>query len=76
MNWESEKECFEGVAKALSTLFMLPAGMPKEESIHIIRDLLLPAMRTCIMVPSSSLIDQSLLELTSLEQLYKVFERC
>ncbi len=75
-NWEVEKDCFRDVSIRVGEYYSrLDPNNP-----HICKDLemyFLPALRKYL-VPSNSLgiVPSVLLEIATLDQLYKIFERC
>lgn len=69
VDWSDEKICIEGVAKALSTLY-LPTFASKTDDIRLIFD----AAKTSF-VPSRALVP-GVVEIANLPGLYRVFERC
>ncbi|KAH6909546.1 DNA binding protein [Coprinopsis sp. MPI-PUGE-AT-0042] len=88
VDWTSEKECFETFLHELS-YFYAPLTFPdavaqdsdeaakEQESAERwqIQHVLFPAMRRYI-CPPKSLLDNDVVQIASLPELYKVFERC
>ncbi|KAF9447828.1 DNA mismatch repair protein MutL [Macrolepiota fuliginosa MF-IS2] len=89
VDWTSEMECFDTFLRELAYFYSLGAmfsqssesEMSKEEGLHDkadrwqIQHALFPAMRHYLL-PPKSLLDQDVVQVASLHDLYKVFERC
>jgi len=86
VNWAEEKPCFHGVCRELGSYYaQLPATASQEDHAATVRHTIFPAVST-LLVPtkdmmakagsSSSSYDDCFATMTSLPQLYKVFERC
>jgi len=71
VEWEDEEACFQGVAKELALLFRIDGD--DEEKVHNDVWKIFPYLTTDRFQPPSSC---EVLELTRLEKLYRVFERC
>eukprot|EP00898_Chlorokybus_atmophyticus_P001568 jgi/Chlat1/2411/Chrsp17S02666 len=88
VDWDSEKACFESVARAIATLYACHAddcdvsdggdGAEKEKQQREwnIEHVLLPAMRLFVKPPACMATDGSAIQVACLETLYKIFERC
>lgn len=80
VNWESEKECFDTFSRQTAIFFsqtnpetsedVLKGEIWKQE--HVI----FPAIRRYFLPPSSFVNNGAILQIASLGDLYKVFERC
>ena len=92
MNWTSETECFESFLRELAYFYVpgpissdpsIPIAVSEtDEDIAgskaerwQIQHILFPAMRRYLAAPKS-LLDVDVVQVASLPDLYKVFERC
>ena len=89
VDWMSEMECFDTFFRELAYFYSLGATfahkpgseMSKEDESHDkaerwqIQHVLFPAMRHYLQ-PPKSLLDRDVVQIASLHDLYKVFERC
>lgn len=92
VDWENENNCFQDVSQELSILFSrfeLEDDIADDDTISsrssvlsknsrdILQNLFIPAFKQ-LLIPQRSfaLNGTSVIELTSLEKLYKIFERC
>ena len=83
-----EKACFRTVADALAAFhagagdfdFVAPektiSAEAEPERVRSIRQFVFPAMRRCLYPSKVSAVQGVATQLASLEQLYRVFERC
>jgi len=87
IDWEDELLCFQGIARELSKLYSTIVSWSEDnrKSIdQIVSCALYPAFRAYLIPPimdpsdceSFAAIGRNIIQLTSLEKLYKVFERC
>lgn len=86
VDWSSEEECFDTFIRELA-YFYTPVPSPSKQSNDEeeedqykaerwqIQHILFPAMRRYLTAPKS-LLDRDVLQVASLPELYKVFERC
>lgn len=80
VNWESEKECFDTFSRQTAIFYSQPNPDKTPESLkaeewkqeHII----FPAIRKNFLPPTSFVHNGAILQIASLNDLYKVFERC
>lgn len=84
VDWESEKDCFQEVAQELATFYSRLPLDDADDFRHlsssaktIVQNIFVPAYKQ-LLIPQRSLMEDrtSIIEVTSLEKLYKVFERC
>lgn len=91
VNWTSEKDCFSSVLREIA-FFNSPEPLPSlvpedisslseeekrkhDEHVRQLKHVMFPAMR--YLQPPSTMIDsKAIVHVASLENLYKVFERC
>ncbi|XP_038219461.1 DNA mismatch repair protein Mlh1 [Zerene cesonia] len=80
VNWESEKECFDTFSRQTAIFYSQPNPNDSNEAMkseqwkqeHII----FPAIRRYFLPPTSFVNNGAILQIASLNDLYKVFERC
>ncbi|CAB3258372.1 unnamed protein product [Arctia plantaginis] len=80
VNWDSEKECFDTFSRQTAIFYSQPNPDKTPESLkaeewkqeHII----FPAIRKNFLPPTSFVHNGAILQIASLNDLYKVFERC
>ncbi|XP_048486504.1 DNA mismatch repair protein Mlh1 [Plutella xylostella] len=80
VNWESEKDCFDNFARQTAIFYSQPNPDNSPEVVkseqwkqeHVI----FPAIRRNFLPPSSFVTNGAMLQIASLNDLYKVFERC
>ncbi|GAM26719.1 hypothetical protein SAMD00019534_098940 [Acytostelium subglobosum LB1] len=92
VDWEFEKECFDSIAKELSVFYKIEASLPVDNNNNnntstthngqkrngrewVIQHLIFPALKRLV-PPKSFSNDGTIIMVTSLEKLFKVFERC
>lgn len=90
MDWTEEKACFDSILRELAYFHItspLPTQPEEEDEDGVnedeaarqqwqIQHVLVPALRSYL-VPPKTLIDQkAIVQVASLPELYKVFERC
>ena len=80
--WRYEKACFENVARALGTCYAtLPSDDADEKVLNeraeaVLKTSILPALKTLLLPPEDLADADAVIKLTSLERMYRVFERC
>ena len=84
MDWNAEKECFAFFLRELA-YFYSPCPLPNPAQGHSdtgerrerwqIEHSLFPCMRKYL-IPPKSLLDRDVVQVASLPDLYRVFERC
>ncbi|CAH4037069.1 unnamed protein product [Pieris brassicae] len=80
VNWDSEKECFDTLSRQTAIFYSQPNPDDNENVLksefwkqeHII----FPAIRRYFLPPTSFVDSGAILQIASLSDLYKVFERC
>ncbi|XP_052752824.1 DNA mismatch repair protein Mlh1 isoform X2 [Galleria mellonella] len=80
VNWNSEKECFDSFSRETAVFYSQPNPDPNAEVAkseywkqeHVI----FPAIRRNFLPPTSFVSNGAILQIASLNDLYKVFERC
>lgn len=89
VDWTSETECFDTFLRELAYFYSLGATFPQTPESGVSKDeqsqdkaerwqvqhALFPAMRHYLLAPKS-LLDRDVVQVASLHDLYKVFERC
>jgi len=90
VEWTSEKECFDSFLRELAYFYVpepLPSAAADDEETSIdekqldkaqrwqIEHVLFPCMRRYLAAPKS-LLDRDVVQVASLPDLYRVFERC
>ena len=91
VEWATEKECFEGVAKETAAFYSVRevAGRsPRYDTgqhggaaeagdwRRAVEHLVYPAIKRLLLPPTSCLNDRTIVQVANLPDLYKVFERC
>jgi DNA mismatch repair protein MLH1 len=83
--WKFEQECFDCLALELARFYALkPCCFPEgadntsklEERKWMIEHAIFPSVRQRFVPPQSMAQDGTIVQVASLEKLYKVFERC
>jgi len=82
VNWNSEKECFQSFLRELA-FFYNPASLPgrleptegETAERWQLQHVLFPTMRRYFIAPKT-LLDQDVVQIANLPDLYRVFERC
>jgi DNA mismatch repair protein MLH1 len=87
VNWSSEKDCFDSFLRELAYFYVpgplvpapvLSSSVPRDEEKAErwqIQHVLFPTMRRYLITPKS-LLDRDVVQVASLPDLYRVFERC
>lgn len=78
VNYDNEKECFKNISTEIANFYSKWSLSPSKDKDfnHIMQHIIFPKIRQSLVPPKKFLTDGTLLKLTSLQQLYKVFERC
>lgn len=77
VNYEDEKECFKSICEELAAFYSRLSLTSSNEEFHFLAETIIyPEVRKYLKPPKKFLTDGTLLKLTSLQELFKVFERC
>ncbi|CRK99199.1 CLUMA_CG012507, isoform A [Clunio marinus] len=77
VDYEEEKYCFKSIIKELASFYAKHSFTScKKDSHFLCESILYPAIRKNLLPPTKFYKNGTLLKLTCLQQLYKVFERC
>jgi len=88
VDWTNEQRCFASIMRELASFYSLTpapltaaadAELSKEKEKKLawhVQHTVLAHARMSIFEPPTSLLDVAVVEVASLPQLYKVFERC
>lgn len=83
VNWKEEQSCLDGIARVLGKAYTLhekqfpqEPGAERPSQSWICEHVLLPSMRLRFSPPAVLATNGAVVQITSLEKLYKVFERC
>ncbi|KAJ8709702.1 hypothetical protein PYW08_009706 [Mythimna loreyi] len=80
VNWDSEKECFDTFSRQTAIFYSQPNPDTIPESVKAEQwrqeHILFPAIRRNFLPPTSFVHNGAVLQIASLNDLYKVFERC
>lgn len=82
VEWSDNARCLDTIAWALAKLYMVAPpevgqeSTPSPEDEHFLTTVILPAIQSHLIPGKHLSSDGSIVELSRLEQLYRVFERC
>ena len=77
VNWDQEKECFASLSRETATFYSyIPQSLSEDEWKWTIEHVLYIALKQYLLPPTSFMSNKSFLQVASLSNLYKVFERC
>jgi DNA mismatch repair protein MLH1 len=83
VNWAEEQACLDGIARRLSRAYSLhrlqfssQEDTDGPNQAWVVEHMLLPSLRLRFSPPRELAKDGTVVQITSLEKLYKVFERC
>ncbi|XP_050545512.1 DNA mismatch repair protein Mlh1 isoform X2 [Daktulosphaira vitifoliae] len=89
VDWSSEKECFKTFSHETARFYVMPPWKqlcsdiddisdvaPDKNWTWVVEHILFPAFRKCFQPPKKFQEDGTLLQIASLTEMYKVFERC
>lgn len=75
VNYEEEKKCFRSIFEELASYYSR-FSLISSDNKNLVEQIIYPEIRKNLSPPEKFLTDGTLLKLTSLQELYKVFERC
>jgi DNA mismatch repair protein MLH1 len=78
VNYEDEKECFKNICNELATFYSKWSAQESNEKEfdYLMEHIIFPKIQAHLQPPVKFLNDGTFIKLTSLQELYKVFERC
>lgn len=77
IDYDDEKKCFKGICNELASFYSRFSLTSKNEDFRFLAETtIFPEIRKSLQPPAKFLNDGTFLKLTSLQELYKVFERC
>lgn len=76
LEWSNEESLIQGVSEYLSEVYAVEMKEPSSETEWMLQHIILPALRAFLIPTKMRATDGSVVELTRLETLYRVFERC
>ncbi|CAH1405931.1 unnamed protein product [Nezara viridula] len=79
VDWKQEKPCFEGICRETAKFYCYVDTLNEYEGHDwkwTVEHILVPALKKTLLPPKHFAEDGTMLLLTSLPELYKVFERC
>ncbi|XP_066903081.1 DNA mismatch repair protein Mlh1 [Halyomorpha halys] len=79
VDWKEEKACFEGICRETAKFYCYVDTLNEYEGHNwkwTLEHILVPALKKTLLPPKHFAEDGTMLLLTSLPDLYKVFERC
>ncbi|XP_070498450.1 DNA mismatch repair protein Mlh1 isoform X2 [Chironomus tepperi] len=78
VNFDDEKECFKNICSELATFYSKWSVKESNEKEfeYLMEHVIFPKIQSHLQPPEKFVNDETFLKLTSLQELYKVFERC
>ena len=77
VDYDDEKQCFKSICTELSTYYARVSLTATDKDFHfLMQNVIYPEIRKNLRPPAKFLNDGTFLKMTSLQELYKVFERC
>lgn len=77
VNYDDETKCFKSICEELASFYSRFSLTSSDEDFHFLTEsIIYPEIRKSLAPPTKFLTDGTFLKLTSLQELYKVFERC
>lgn len=77
VDYDDEKECFASIFKELANFYSRFSLTTSDDDFNYLAETIIyPEIRKNLQPPAKFLKDTTFLKLTSLQELYKVFERC
>ena len=75
VNWLKEKPCFEDLCRETAK-FYSHLDVTEDNWKHVTEHILFTAIKESLLPPKTFRSDSTILQIASLPELYKVFERC
>ncbi|KAJ8682995.1 hypothetical protein QAD02_018787 [Eretmocerus hayati] len=75
VNWKKEQPCFRDICRETAMLYS-QVDITNDSWKHVTEHILYSAIKESLLPPEDFLHDSTILEIASLPELYKVFERC
>lgn len=77
VNWKKEQLCFQNICRETARLFShITSKHETHDWKYITEHVLYPAIKESLLPPKHFAHDSTILQIASLPDLYKVFERC
>ncbi|XP_033210233.1 DNA mismatch repair protein Mlh1 [Belonocnema kinseyi] len=77
VDWEAEKPCFKGICRETAKFYsQIDSDSETFDWKHVTEHILYSAIKESLLPPKEFAHDSTILEIASLPDLYKVFERC
>lgn len=77
VNFDDEKECFKAICQELAAYYSMFSLLSSQDEDQLLAETIIyPEIRKSLQPPKKFMNDGTFLKLTSLPELYKVFERC
>lgn len=78
VDWEQEKNCFKTICRETAMFYsqMKDGGVTEQNWKWTTEHVIYPTVKDCFLPPKKFLNNAAVLQLASLPNLYKVFERC
>ena len=77
VDYDDEKQCFKSICTELSAYYARLSLTATDKDFHFLsQNVIYPEIRRNLQPPAKFLKDGTFLKMTSLQELYKVFERC
>ena len=77
INYDDEEECFKAICQELASFYSKLSLTATRDDLNLLAEtIIFPAIKQHLLPPKSFLTDGTFMKLTSLQELYKVFERC
>lgn len=77
IDWSNEQECFDGICREIGKFYShINPNHKSYDWRHLTELILYPAIKESLLPPNHFAHDSTILQIASLPNLYKVFERC
>jgi DNA mismatch repair protein MLH1 len=87
VDWTAEKSCLDDISRELAFLYALEPprynllaederAPSRERYRAIVEHLVLPSLKSAVMVPASLVEERAIVQVANLPALYRIFERC